>query len=52
MIKVRLGGPKAGRWMHYCRWLWMKHNGAVPRGKRIYHLDGERSMTSSPIWSR
>ena len=31
VVGMPLGGPKAGRWMHYCRWLWMKHNGAVTR---------------------
>lgn len=40
-IKVRLDGPKQKRWIEYARWLWLKHKGPIPDGKRIAHLDGD-----------
>lgn len=40
-IKVRLGGPKSGRWIHYARWWWEQHRGRVPAGMRVAHLDGD-----------
>lgn len=39
-VKVRNGGPIAGRWIRLARWTWEQVNGPVPPGKRVVHIDG------------
>lgn len=41
-IKVATSGTPAQRWRPYSRWLWEQHNGPVPDGKLVIHLDGDR----------
>jgi len=42
---------KAGRgryaWLPYARWWWETHRGAVPKGKRVIHRDGD-SLNDDP----
>lgn len=40
LIKVRNGGPIAGRWIRLARFTWEQKHGPVPPGKRVVHRDG------------
>lgn len=40
MVKVRMDGPPARRWIQFARWWWEQSLGPVPAGKRICHADG------------
>lgn len=40
-IKVAHGGAPHDRWRPFARYLWERHNGPVPAGKRVIHLDGD-----------
>lgn len=46
-IKVRMDGPKTGRWILYSRWWWEKNRGPVPPGQLVIHKDGDE-MNDSP----
>lgn len=41
MIKVKMDGPPALRWISYARWWWEKNKGPVPPGKLVIHVDGD-----------
>ncbi len=34
-IKIRMDGPKSGRWMSYALLWWRRHRGPVPAGYRV-----------------
>lgn len=41
MIKVRhRRNGKPEKWERYSLWWWKKHQGVIPKGYRVYHVDG------------
>lgn len=40
-IKVTLTGPKERHWMQYARYVYEKHHGPVPAGKRVLQKNGD-----------
>lgn len=41
MVKIRMDGPTGLRWINYARWWWEQNCGAVPKGYRVAHADGD-----------
>lgn len=41
MIKIRLDGPRQGRWERLAVYRWRFLHGPIPQGTRVVHLDGD-----------